>query len=198
MAIQRAEGQPIDGKQIFYFTQSVLAPLGSPALMPAHQTGGSMTLGGEMLDEQTKTGRILKKTSNEHNIELTQYFAPTDQSVQDTEEAQAEGRSQKIWRVIIDESVAETGEGEAKLYPAKFGYGKVGEISIEDGDELVEVTYEFNIVDSLKDGKFPLTDEDIAVINSLYEYQNPGDTTGDYDNIQTAESGQTNEAGQTT
>jgi TP901-1 family phage major tail protein len=179
--------QPIVGNKVVYFTQSVLAALGAEAVMPAFQTEGNTTLGGEFLDEQSKQGRILQKSTDEHSVELTQYYAPDDESLIDTEEAQAEGRSQKVWRVVIDESVAEEGTGEEKLYPAHFGYGRVDEISYSDGADLVEASYTLNIVGRLQRGMFPLSDEDIAMINTLYEYQNPGETTGDYDNIQTEE-----------
>ena len=60
------------------------------------------------------------------------------------------------------------------------------EIEISDGDDLVEVSYTLNIIGKLQDGKFPLSDADIAAIDALYAYQNPGETTGDYDNISEA------------
>lgn len=180
--------QPIVGNKVVYFTQSVLAALGEEAVMPAFQTDGNTTLGGSFLDEQSKQGRILQKSTDEHAIELTQYYAPDDESLIDTEEAQAEGRSQKVWRVVIDESVAEEGDSpNEKLYPAHFGFGRVEEISYSDGADLVEASYTLNIVGRLRRGKFPLTDEDIAVINTLYDYQNPGESTGDYDDMEFAE-----------
>lgn len=59
------------------------------------------------------------------------------------------------------------------------------EPEISDGDELVEATYTLNIIGSLQDGLFPLSDKDISAIEVLYQYQNPGETTGDFSNIQT-------------
>jgi hypothetical protein len=32
-----------------------------------------------------------------------------------------------------------------------------------------------------------LTAEEIALLDEVYNYQNPGETTGDYDNIKTSE-----------
>lgn len=182
--------QPIVGNKVIYFTQSVLAELGEEAIMPAFQTDGSTTLGGEFLDEQSKQGRILQKSTDEHAIELTQYYSPDDESLIDTEEAQAEGRSQKVWRVVIDESVSEEGDSpNEKLYPAHFGFGRVDEVSYSDGEDLVEASYTLNIVGRLQRGMFPLSDEDLAVINTLYDYQNPGESTGDYDDMEFAEGG---------
>lgn len=85
-------GKPIKGKDIFYFIQSVHAKIGDNAILPAYRTDGNTTLGGDFSDEQTQQGRLLEKTTNEHSIELTQYFAPADPSVKIIEDAQ-----RKIW-----------------------------------------------------------------------------------------------------
>lgn len=184
MAINVTSGQPITGKQIYYFIQSVDAEIGADAYLPAYRTDGGLTLGGEFLDEQTQQGRILRKGSDEHEIEVTSYFVPKDESIKIIQDAQRTGKSVKVWEVTVDESVAE-GEGPEKKYPAMFGYGKVSELERSSAvEDLVEVTYTLAIVDSLKSGMFPLSDEDIEVLDSVYGYQNPGETTGDYDNIQ--------------
>lgn len=189
--VQKTTGSALSGKKVWYFLQSVEVPVGSKALLPGFQTEGTVTYGGENTDEQTKMGRIITKSTDEHSIDLTQYFDPTDDSVSVVRDAKKNGQSVKVWRVIIDESVAETLEDEDyKLYPAEFGYGMPDEVEISDGDELVEVSYTLNIIGSLKDGKFPLTDDDIQAIESLYDYQNPGETTGDYNNISTEEEDQ--------
>lgn len=186
--VRQTTTQPVTGNKIIYFTQSVLAPLGDEAVMPAFQTEGATTLGGEFIDEQHKQGRILQKSSDADAIELTQYYSPDDESLIDAEEAKYEGRSQKVWRVVIDESVAEEGTGEEKLYPAHFGFGRVEEISYTEGTELAEASYTLNILGRLRRGQFPLSDEDIAVINTLYDYQNPGESTGDYDDMEFGDS----------
>lgn len=184
--VEITTAKPIVGSKIFYFIQSIHAELGSPALLPAYRTDGSTTLGGEYLDEQTQQGRLIEKSTDEHSIEVTQYFAPKDPSVKVVEDAAASGDSIKIWEVIVDESVKTTKEDKT-YYPAKFGYAKVGEIERSAGiSDLVELTYTANVVGALKSGEFPLTDEEIALLNSVYDYQNPGETTGDYDNIQKA------------
>lgn len=185
--IKITTAKPIKGKDIFYFIQSVDAKVGSNAILPAYRTDGSTTLGGEFLDEQTQQGRILEKASDEHSIDLTSYYTPKDEAIRIIEEAKATGKSVKVWRVIADESVKEQGTDTLlgkDVYPAKFGYAKVGEIEYSEGvGDFVEAGYDLNVVDSLKDGKFPLSEEEIAMLKSVYDYQNPGETTGDYDNI---------------
>lgn len=186
--VVKTTSAPVRGNRVWYFVQAVDAVIGSEAVLPAFQTSGTTNIGGENIDEQTKQGRIIIKSTDEHSVELEQYFTPADPSSQIIKEAKESGASVKVWRVVVDNSVAEE-DGDVKTYPAQFGYGLPDELSYDDGDGLVTVNYTLNIVGALKDGMFPLSDEDIAVIDSLYEYQNPGETTGDYDDIQTEETG---------
>lgn len=185
--VKKTTGKALTAKKVWYFIQSVSAAIGSPALLPAFQTEGGVTYGGENIDEQTKMGRIIIKSTDEHSIDLTQYFVPKDEAIKVVKDAKKNGTSVKVWRVEIDESVAEAVEGETdvKLYPAEFGYGMPDDVEITDGDDLVEASYTLNIIGKLQEGKFPLSDEDISAIEALYNYQNPGETTGDYDDIKT-------------
>ena len=180
--------KPLAGKKVFYFIQSIHAEAGSAAILPAYRTDGTLTLGAEYSDEQTQQGLLLDKTSTSHEIELTTKFAPKDPSIDIIEQANDTGESVKIWRVLVDESLKEqTGDSEPKkdVYPAKFGYAKIGDIEYSEGiEDIIEANYTATIVGKLKNGKFPLTAKEIALLDEVYEYQNPGETTGDYDNIQ--------------
>ena len=176
--------KPIVGKKVFYFIQSIHAEKGTGAMLPAYRKDGSTTMGGEYIDEQTQQGRLLEKATDEHSIELTQYFAPKDPSVQVILDAQKTGESVKIWRVIVDESVKDTSTGK-DTYPAQFGYGKItDDIEFDDAiDGFTELSYTVGVVGRLRDGKFPLSADEINMLNEVYDYQNPGETTGDYNNI---------------
>lgn len=176
---------PVKGRRVWYFIQAVDAPIGSEAILPAFQTDGNTTLGGDNIDEQTKQGRIVQKSTDEQSVELTQYFVPEDPAQFVLKDAKETGKSVKVWRVVVDENSAEDGENGVSTYPAQFGYGKPGEISYGDGEDLTELTYDLQIIGHLQDGRFPLSDEDIAVIENMYEYQNPGETTGDVGDIRT-------------
>lgn len=182
--------KPLAGKKVFYFIQSIHAEIGSGAILPAYRTDGGLTLGAEYSDEQTQQGLLLDKTSTSHEIELTTKFAPKDPSIEIIEQANDTGESVKIWRVLVDESLKEqVGSDSPKkdVYPAKFGYAKIGDIEYSEGiEDIMEANYTASIVGKLKNGKFPLSAAEIALLDEVYEYQNPGETTGDYDNIQQA------------
>ena len=181
--------KPLAGKKVFYFIQSIHAALGSNAILPAYRTDGSLTLGAEYSDEQTQQGLLLDKTNTAHEIELTTKFSPKDPSVDVLEQANDTGESVKIWRVLVDETLkTQDGEPKKDFYPAKFGYAKIGDIEYNEGiEDIIETSYTASIVGKLKNGKFPLTAEEIALLDEVYNYQNPGETTGDYDNIKTSE-----------
>ena len=185
--VVKTTSAPIRGSRVWYFIQAVDAPIGAEAILPAFQTSGTTTIGGENIDEQTKQGRIILKSTDEHAIELEQYFTPNDPASSVIKDAKISGASVKVWRVVVDESLAKGETPGERTYPAQFGYGLPDELSYDEGEGLVTVSYTLNIVGALKDGQFPLSDEDIAVIDSLYEYQNPGETTGDYNAIETGE-----------
>lgn len=190
--------KPLAGKKVFYFIQSIHAPIGSAAILPAYRTDGTLTLGAEYSDEQTQQGLLLDKTSTSHEIELTTKFAPKDPSIDVIEKANDTGESVKIWRVLVDESLkTQEGTPAKDVYPAKFGYAKIGDIEYSEGiEDIIEANYTATIVGKLKNGTFPLTAAEIALLDEVYEYQNPGETTGDYDNIQRNPGSQGGQGGQ--
>lgn len=186
--IKVTNAKPMSGKKIFYFIQSIHAALGSNAILPAYRTDGKLKLGAEYSDEQTQQGLLLDKTNTAHEIELTTKFSPKDPSVDVLEQANDTGESVKIWRVIVDESLKETKNGK-DYYPAKFGYAKIGDIEYDEGvEDIVEASYTASVVGKLKNGQFPLSQAEIDLFNDVYDYQNPGESTGDYDDIQTSTS----------
>jgi TP901-1 family phage major tail protein len=182
--ITKTNAKAIVGKKVLYFIQDVNAKVGSPAIYPAWQTEGDLKIGGDNVDEQTKMGRLIMKSTDEQSIDLKQYFAPNDPAAKIIEDAKVNGTSVKVWRVIVDETVAVEESDGVTAYPAKFGYGIPDELDYSEGTEdLVELDYTLNIVGTLQDGTFPLSDDDIAELEALYAFQRPGETTGDYDNI---------------
>lgn len=158
-------------------------------MLPAYRTDGTTTMGGEYIDEQTQQGRVIEKATDEHSIDLTTYFVPTDPSVAVIEEAKNRQIYQNLGsycrrKCQRTESNFWIGWIQKDVYPAKFGYAKIDEIERSTGiSDLVEMSYTANIVGALQDGKFPLTEKEIKMLENVYGYQNPGDTTGDYDNI---------------
>ena len=104
--VETVTAKPTLAKSIWYFIQSIDAPVGSKAVLPAWQTDGETDYGGDSIDEQTKFGRIVMPSTNEDSIELTTYVAPGDKSVDIIKDAKHEGKSVKVRRVVADKRYA--------------------------------------------------------------------------------------------
>ena len=180
--IQFVKDTPYRGKDVWYFIQSTdpkVAPIGSPAILPAHQESGDTSIEGDSLDEQTKMGRIIAASTNEDSIELTTYMVPGDKAHEIIIDAKHEGRQVKVWRVIVDERLAVV-EDDHKAYPAMFGYGVVDSADISDEDSFSEIDFTLNIIGKLVDGTFPLSDEQVAMLDKLYAFERPGEKAGKF------------------
>lgn len=187
--IEFVKDTPYRGKDVWYFIQSTdpkVAPVGSPAILPAHQESGDTNIEGDSLDEQTKMGRIIAASTNEDSIELTTYMVPGDKAHEIIIDAKHEGRQVKVWRVIVDERLAVV-EGDHKAYPAMFGYGVVDSADISDEDSFSEIDFTLNIIGKLADknpdgtpGTFPLSDEQVKMLDQLYSFERPGEKAGEF------------------
>lgn len=187
--IEFVKDTPYRGKDVWYFIQSTdpkVAPIGSPAILPAHQESGDTSIEGDSLDEQTKMGRIIAASTNEDSIELTTYMVPGDKAHEIIIDAKHEGRQVKVWRVIVDERLAVV-EGDHKAYPAMFGYGVVDSADISDEDSFSEIDFTLNIIGKLADknedgtpGTFPLSDEQVKMLDQLYSFERPGEKAGEF------------------
>lgn len=180
--VETVTANPTLAKNIWYFIQSIDAPVGSKAILPSWQTDGETDYGGDSIDEQTKFGRIVMPSTNEDSIELTTYIAPGDKAIDIIKKAKHDGKSVKVWRVVADKRYAtqeKDGEDTHQVFPAEFGYGIVDELDLSDGDDLVEANYTLNIRGKLVEGTFPLNDEQLEVLSEVAKYERPGETTGE-------------------
>lgn len=193
--IEFVKDTPYRGKDVLYFIQSTdasVAPVGSKAILPAHQESGDTSIEGDSLDEQTKMGRIIAASTNEDSIELTAYMVPKDKTADIVIDAKHNGHQVKIWRVVVDPRLA-TVEGDHKAYPAMFGYGVIDSVDISDEDSFSEIDFTVNVIGKLADktadgkpGTFPLTDAQVAALHQLYAFERPGEKAGEFSDSATA------------
>lgn len=179
MTVNMVKGTATLAKKVWYFIQSTSAAVGSSAVLPAMQTEGAVSIEGDSIDEQTKFGRIVMPSTNEDSIELTTYVVPGDQAVDIITQAKHKGDQVKVWRVVVDKRFSKK-EGDKQVFPAMFGYAVVDSVSLDDGDKLITAKYKLKVLDKLKDGNFSLTDEEIAILDAIYDYENPGDKSGNF------------------
>lgn len=196
--VQMVKDTPVLGKDVMYFIQSTnpeVAPVGAPAIAPAHVTSGDTSIEGDLTDEQTHMGRILGYSANEDSVELTHYLVPGDKAKDIIIDAKHNHRQVKVWRVEVDPRLA-TDEGKGvKAYPAMFGYAVVESVDISDEDGFSEIDFTLDIigklVDKYEDGKpgtFPLFDKQVALLQELYGYERPGEKAGEFTSTTSATS----------
>ncbi|MBU7455842.1 phage major tail protein, TP901-1 family [Leuconostoc fallax] len=183
--VEQVKGDPLLSKKVWYFIQATNAPINSKAILPASQTEGDTTYGGDSVDEQTKFGRVVLPSTNEDSIELTTYVVPNDKAIEIIRDAKHDGNQVKVWRVVVDKRFAKEeketeGGATHQVFPAEFGFGTVDELELDDSDDLVEANYTLNILGKLQKGTFPLTDEQINALSEMYEFERPGESTGDF------------------
>lgn len=180
--IKLVKATPTKGSNIIYFIQSTdpkVAPVGSPAIVPAHVTSGDTSIEGDLIDEQTHMGRILDYQANEDSVDLTHYLVPGDEAKDIIEDAKHNHRQVKVWRVEADQRLG-VEEGDHKAYPAMFGYSVVESFDISDEDGFSELEFTLDIIGKLVKGTFPLTDDQLKLLDELYGYERPGEKSGEF------------------
>lgn len=159
----------IKGKKIIYLVQSVNATIGSDALLPGFQTEGTWTRENEIIDEQTKQGRIVDYGNDSENFELTLYAGAGDAGQQAIEDAYEDKDQIKVWRVNLDLNA----NGK---HDARFGYAIIENLELsEPTDGFVEISTTLPIIGVTQKGELdPLPAELIEA--AQYAFETPGET----------------------
>lgn len=161
--------EPINGKKIIYLVQAVDALIGSDALLPGFQTEGTWTRENEIVDEQTKQGRIVDYGADSENFELTLYAAAGDAGQQAIEDAYDNKKQVKVWRTNIETN-------ENGKHDARFGFAIIESLELsEPTDGFVEMSVTLPIIGVTQKGELePLPAE---LINAAqYAFETPGET----------------------
>jgi TP901-1 family phage major tail protein len=160
---------PINGKRIIYLVQAANAPVGADALLPAFQTEGTWAREQEMVDEQTKQGRVLAYGNKSENFELTLYAEQGDEGQKAIEWTYDNEEQLKVWRVELDLNTN-------NKHNARFGYTIIENIEMsEPTDGFVEVSVSLPVIGQTVAGELdPLPPELIEA--ATYDFESPGQT----------------------
>lgn len=161
--------RPKSGKRIIYLVQAANAPIGDSALLPAFQTEGNWNQEQDMIDEQTKDGRILAYGPKSENFELTLYAKQGDEGQQAIQWTYDNEEQLKVWRVDLDLNA----NGQ---HDARFGYTIIESIeSSEPTDGYVEMSVSLPVINKTVVGELaPLPAELIEA--ATYDFETPGET----------------------
>lgn len=158
---------PLSGREVVHAVQRESAEIGSDAQVPAFQQEGGFEDESELMDEITKSGRILAYGFPSQSFELT-LFAADDQGQRDIREAKRKREMLKVWEI-------ETKENSDGEYNALFAWvlvETVGRTSAADGFVEFETTFQV-FGEAVED---VLTELPPGIEEALYEFEKPGDT----------------------
>jgi TP901-1 family phage major tail protein len=160
---------PISGKKVIYLVQAANAVIGSSAILPANQTEGNWTQEQEMVDEQTKSGRVVGYGPKSENFELTLYAEQGDAGLEAIQWTYDNEKQLKVWRVEVDLN-------ENQKHNARFGFTIIESIEMsEPSDGFVEVSVTLPVVGKTQAGELePLPAEILEA--AAYDFETPGET----------------------
>lgn len=158
---------PTSGKDFIWAVQRVGNTTG--ALVPAHQTEGSFSSENELIDEQTKQGRVLGYANKTQSIELTYYFERGDEGHDEIKQADANQEEIRVWRI-------DKVQNGNTAYDALFAYGLIESREESDAtDGFIEVSVTVQVSGVAQEGE--LTTLPAGAENaSQYSFEEPETT----------------------
>ncbi|PNP88212.1 phage major tail protein, TP901-1 family [Listeria newyorkensis] len=163
--------KPLEGQKVVYLVQSTSAALGASALLPGNQTEGSWSQEHDMIDEQTKSGRVVGYGPKSETFELSLYAEMGDPGQVALQDDYDNKRQVKVWRVVTEKNAN-------NKYDARFGYTIIENLEYSDGEGFVEISTTLPVIGITKPGT--LDTLPAAVIDLLdYAFEQPGQKTGE-------------------
>ena len=158
---------PISGKDFLYLVQAINDTSG--ALVPGFQTEGTHSAENELMDEQTKQGRVLAYGNDTESFELTMYAERDDAGQTAIEDARDNKEEIKLWEV-------DTLGGGTGPYPSRFAYCLIESAERTNAtDSFVELSVTFQVRGSSQKGELTALPAG-ALEAAQYTFEEP-DTT---------------------
>ncbi|MGX9134047.1 phage major tail protein, TP901-1 family [Rummeliibacillus sp. JY-2-4R] len=167
-----------NGKDTILLIQKATAALGEAAFVIAQQTDLSHKTETEMVDEQTKFGRIVAPGNLSESFDVTAYGDTDDEGQKVIFEAIRNGEQVKVWKVNLKKNATDK-------HDAVFAYGYFESVEESAGtDGFVEVSATIQVLGTSQTGELdPLPD---AVIEfGKYGFETPGQKSGELGGTQT-------------
>lgn len=163
------------GKDTIYLVQLATAAAGEAAFLVANQTEGSYSIETELVDEQTKFGRLVDYGNSSESFELTAYGQTGDAGQNAILRAIKDKKQLKVWEV-------NTTKTEAGEYPAVFGYTIVESVERSNAtDGFEEISATLQVIGQTQEGTLTSVEVPQEVIDfAMYGFEKPGQFTGEF------------------
>lgn len=155
---------PTSGIDLLYLVQRANDTNG--ALVPGLQTEGTHTDENELMDEQTKSGRVLAYGNDTESFEITLFAVRGDEGQKAIEDAKRNKEELKVWEVDTKKNTNES-------YDARFAYCLVESIEKENAsDGFVEMSVTLQVRGTSQKGE--LTDLPAGAVEAAqYQFEQP-------------------------
>ena len=163
------------GKDTIYLVQASDEAIGTKAYVIANQTEGSYSIESEIIDEQTKFGRLVDYGNTSESFDLTMFGQTGDAGQKAILDAIKQKKQLKVWEVDVNKN--DTGK-----YPANFAYTIV-ESAEKSGsqDGFEEISATLQVIGQTQAGELDALDVPDEVVEfALYGFEKPGEFTGEY------------------
>lgn len=163
------------GKDTIYLVQRAKEALGTAAFLVANQTEGSYSIETEIIDEQTKFGRLVDYGNTSESFDLSMYGQTGDAGQKAILDAIKNKEQLKVWEVNINKNA----NGK---YDANFAYTIVESVERSGStDGFEELSTTLQVIGQTQAGELDTVDVPDEVVEfALYGFEKPGEFTGEY------------------
>lgn len=163
------------GKDTIYLVQRAKETLGTAAYLIANQTEGSYSIETEIIDEQTKFGRLVDYGNTSESFDLSMYGQTGDAGQKAILDAIKNKEQLKVWEV-------NTNKNANGKYDANFAYTIVESVERSGStDGFEELSTTLQVIGQTQPGELDTTEVPDEVVEfALYGFEKPGEFTGEY------------------
>lgn len=171
-----------NGKDTVLLVQLATSALGEDAFLIGHLTENSHSRENELVDEQTKFGRILAYGQSSESFEVTMFGDKNDPGQKALLDAIENEVQLKVWELDLKTVLNDADE---EVHDAIFAYTLVESVEKSNpGDNFQEISGTLQVIGKSVRGQLPKLP--VSVIEfATYGFENPGQKSGEFGKEQT-------------
>ncbi|NOG28521.1 phage major tail protein, TP901-1 family [Lysinibacillus fusiformis] len=167
-----------NGKDTVLLVQLATAALGEDGFLIGNLTENSYSMENELVDEQTKFGRILAYGQSSESFEITAYGDKSDPGQKAILNAIRNEKQLKVWEVDLELNA----NGK---HDAVFAYTLVESVEKSSpGDGFQEVSATLQVIGKSQTGELPPLPTEVIEF-ARYGFEMPGEMSGEFGKEQT-------------
>lgn len=167
-----------NGKDTVLLVQVADAALGADGFLIGNLTENSHSMENELVDEQTKFGRILAYGQSSESFEITAYGDKADPGQKAILDAIRNEKQLKVWEVDLT-------VGTDDQHDAVFAYTLVESVEKSNpGDGFQEISATLQVIGKSQPGKLPKLPQEVIEF-ARYGFEAPGQKSGEFGDEQT-------------